>query len=632
MFLKYLPHVDHIKTWTLAELSLLAEEIRQEIISVLSVNGGHLSSNLGTVELSIALHYVFSSPKDRFIFDVSHQTYPHKLLTGRLEKFSTIRQFAGLCGFADPSESSHDHFYAGHAGTALSLALGAAHGRDLQNEPHHVIPILGDAALTCGVTLEALNNIPKDLKKFIVVLNDNKMSISENVGNITGILSRLINHPISNKLYHDLQALLGKIPGCGENLAKQGQKLTESMKNLVSPAVFFEQFGLDYVGPIDGHDLGKLVTTFRAIQNTDRPVLLHVMTTKGKGMPIASENPTSYHGVKPFDTESGLFLETTKPKITFPKAFGKKLLDMAEKSTRIVAITPAMPAGSCLTQFMKQYPERCFDVGIAESHSVTFAGGIAKDLRLKVYMVIYATFLQRALDNLFHDVCLQSLPVVFAIDRAFISGPDGSTHHGIYDLGFLYAMPHLIVTQPRSKALLEELLDESLSWTKPAAIRYPNLPATSLALDRDREKQPRPIGQGEILAEGSDVLLISLGHMCETAFAVKELLAKEGQSCAIVDPIYIKPLDASLFLRLFRQHSRVVVIEEHASLTGLSSILSSFLLKHQFTDIHLLSFGVPDEFVPHGQREKLLHAIGLTPLQIAEKILKHFCWNEIAIL
>jgi 1-deoxy-D-xylulose-5-phosphate synthase len=334
-----------LKNYTLEELKQLAQELRQKIIDVLSINGGHLASNLGTVELTIALHKVFDSPEDKFIFDVSHQTYPHKLLTGRIEKFERIRQFKGLCGFAHPKESPHDHFYAGHAGTALSLALGVAKNRDLTKRKEHIIPVLGDASLTCGLTLEALNNVPKDLQRFIVLLNDNRMSISHNVGAMTHILSRFINNPRSNKIYQDIEHLLTKIPGYGAAIAKHGIRLKESIKNLVSTAPFFEQFNLAYVGPIDGHDIEKLTATLEELKNGTQPVLLHVLTLKGKGMESATENPISYHGCKPFDKSTGKFLPTpSKP--TFPSIFGKHILKMAENDPSLVAITPAMPAGS----------------------------------------------------------------------------------------------------------------------------------------------------------------------------------------------------------------------------------------------------------------------------------------------
>ncbi|EKE08107.1 MAG: hypothetical protein ACD_17C00342G0001, partial [uncultured bacterium] len=369
---------------TLAELERLAEEIRQRIIAVLSVNGGHLSSNLGIVELTLALHRVFRSPEDKFIFDVSHQSYVHKLLTGRNDRFDQMRQYHGLCGFSHPKESVHDHFFAGHAGTALSLALGVAKTRDLNKEENFVIPILGDASLTCGLTLEALNNIPKKLPRFIAVLNDNAMSISQNVGNIKHVLSRLLSNPLSNKIYHEVQTLLAKIPGYGEALQKFGQKITESVKNLVSPATFFEEFNFSYIGPIDGHNISQLIHTFESLKKETRPVLLHILTVKGKGMPIAIANPTPYHGVKPFDLCSGKFLPSPSKNPTFPKIFGRHMLELARSDPDLICITPAMPAGSCLEAFMQEYPDRCLDVGIAEGHAVTFAGGLAYGKKKKV--------------------------------------------------------------------------------------------------------------------------------------------------------------------------------------------------------------------------------------------------------
>lgn len=427
---------DDLKNFSLGVLDELAVEIRQRIIDVLAINGGHLASNLGIVELTLALHKVFDSPDDKFIFDVSHQSYPHKMLTGRINKFDKIRQFRGLCGFSNPKESPHDHFYAGHAGTALSLALGVAKNRDLAKRHEHIMPILGDASLTCGLTLEALNNIPKDLRRFIVILNDNKMSISQNVGAMTHILSRFLNNPKSNKIYQEVESILSKIPNYGQTLAKQGHKFKESLKNLVSTAPFFEQFNLAYVGPVDGHDLSKLIPMLEALKDGNQPVLLHVVTVKGKGMDTATENPISYHGCKPFDKVTGLFLPSAS-KPTFPQIFGRHISKMAENDPTLVTVTPAMPAGSCLDDFMTRFPERCLDVGIAEGHAVTFCGGIAYGKKMKVVCSIYATFFQRAFDNLFQDVCLQELPVIFAVDRGGISGPDGSTHHGIYDIAFL---------------------------------------------------------------------------------------------------------------------------------------------------------------------------------------------------
>src|SRR3984957_10805310 len=466
---------EDIKPFSFPMLNKLAEEIRHRIIEVLSINGGHLASNLGAIELTLALHKVFDAPDDKFIWDVSHQTYTHKLLTGRNDRFSQIRQYKGLCGFSHPKESIYDHFYAGHAGTALSLALGVVKNRDLAKRNEYVIPIIGDATLTCGLALEALNNISRDLKRFIVILNDNAMSISKNVGAITQILSRLLSNPTTNKIYHELDTIVSKIPSYGPMLAQQGHKITESLKNLVSCAAYFEQYGLSYIGPIDGHDIKKLVDVLEGVKESAWPVIIHVLTRKGEGMEEAIKNPISYHGARPFSRDTGKFLPNPTTLPTFPKIFGAHLLKMAEKDPSVVAVTPAMSCGSCLDDFMKKFPDRCLDVGIAESHAVTFSGGIAYGGKMKVVTSIYATFLQRAFDNLFHDVCLQEIPVVFAIDRAGISGPDGSTHHGIYDICFLNAMPNMVIRQPRNGDVLKELLESAFTWGRPAAIRYPNM-------------------------------------------------------------------------------------------------------------------------------------------------------------
>ncbi len=611
-----------LRSLTVEELKVLAQDLRQTIIDVLSINGGHLGSNLGIIELTIALHFVFDSPKDRFIFDVSHQTYVHKLLTGRQKKFPQIRKFKGLCGFSHPKESPHDHFFAGHAGTALSLALGMCKTRDLLEEKEFVIPILGDASLSCGLTLEALNNIPKDLKNMILVLNDNKMSISQNVGAISNILSRFLSNPTSNKIFHEIELFLSKIPNLGGFLAKQGHKVTESLKNLVSTAPFFEQFGLSYVGPIDGHDIGKLIDVLKALkQSNTGPVLLHVLTTKGKGMASAIDNPTPYHGCRPFDKQTGIFHETSS-KQTFPQIFGKHVFEMAQRDSSLLTVTPAMPAGSCLEAFMKAMPERCLDVGIAEGHAVTFCGGLAHGGRHKVICSIYSTFLQRALDNVFHDVCLQEIPVVFAIDRAGISGPDGSTHHGIYDMSFLQAMPNMVICQPRNGQLLKELLESSFSWKLPTAIRYPNM-ATE---EDDTPLIQRSLGVAEILAEGKDLLLVGLGHMNITALKVRNILQKSyGIEATVVDPIFVKPLDKDLFLKLFSSHSYVVTIEEHSLQGGLGSAINHLIIENDLINtLSILNLGIPQAFLEQGSHTELLSTIGLTPELISTKIMQEF--------
>ena len=613
-----------IKDLPIKKLMELASEVRQRIIEILSVNGGHLASNLGSVELTIALHKVFNSPVDKFIWDVSHQTYTHKLLTGRNDRFQGIRKYKGLCGFSHPKESPYDHFYAGHAGTALSLALGVAKNRDLTKRNEHVIPIIGDATLTCGMSLEALNNVPRDLKRFILILNDNAMSISKNVGAITHILSRILSNPTTNKLYHELDSLVTKIPKVGDALAKHGHKITESLKNLVSPAAFFEQYGLSYVGPIDGHDLKKLIDTFEALKDSEWPVVVHVHTKKGQGMEEAIKNPVSYHGAKPFDVGTGKFLPNPSTKPTFPKVFGTHILKMAENDPSLIAVTPAMSAGSMLDDMMKKFPERCLDVGIAEGHSLTFCGGLAYGKKMKVVASIYSTFLQRAFDNLFHDICLQELPVVFAIDRAGIAGPDGSTHNGIYDISFMNAMPNMVIAQPRNGHLLKELLESSFSWGRPSAIRYPNI-ATE---DSDAPLAYRELGKGEIISEGQGILIIGLGHMVHTALEVKNLLAKKGIDSTVMDPIFVKPLDSELLCRLLLNHQKIVTIEEHSVVSGMGSIINNFLMSQGFNNIQVINFGVPETFVEQGTHAELLNELGLTAEKIFQKIALQFSLTQ----
>ncbi len=614
-----------LKSLTLPELTQLAAEIRARIIEVLSINGGHLASNLGVVELTLALHTVFSSPEDKFIWDVSHQTYVHKLLTGRQDRFSKIRQFKGLCGFSHPKESHHDHFHAGHAGTALSLALGVAKNRDLAKRQEYVIPIIGDATLTCGVSLEALNNISRDMKRFILVLNDNAMSISQNVGAITRILSRILSNPLTNKLHQELDSLVSKIPSYGSLLTKQGHRITEALKNFVSPAVFFEHYGLSYIGPIDGHDTKRLIDVFEGLKDSQWPVVVHVLTNKGQGMDEAIKNPVSYHGAKPFHLDTGKFLPATSNKPTFPKVFGAHMLKMAESDPNLVVVTPAMSAGSCLDELMHRFPERCLDVGIAESHAITFCGGLAYGRNLKVVASIYGTFLQRALDNVFHDICLQELPVVFAIDRAGISGPDGATHHGIYDISFLNAMPNMIISQPRNGHVLKELLESAFQWGRPAAIRYPNMTTE----DSNAPLSYREPGRGEILAEGQDLLIIALGHMNLTALKLRELLLPHGITATVMDPVFVKPLDTELLCKLLVSHSKIVTIEEHSAASGMGSIINHFLMSQGYGNIQMLNCGVPETFLDQGSHAELINEIGLTPEKIAQRVMRHFTLSEV---
>lgn len=613
-----------VKSLPRGKLQVLCQEIRERIIEVMADNGGHLASSLGATEICVALHKVFDCPDDKFVWDVGHQAYGHKLLTGRNSEFGSIRQYQGLSGFPSPEESSHDHFHAGHAGVALSQALGMAKARDLEGGNYHVLPIIGDATLTCGTALEALNNMSRKLKRFIVLLNDNNMSISKNVGAITRILSRILNHPTSNKLYHELEQLVSKIPGYGSFLAKQGQKLTESVKNLVSPAVFFEHYGLSYVGPVDGHDVEKLVDVLEQVKEASWPILLHVHTTKGHGLKEATKDPVVWHGATPFDPKTCKFIPNPSPKPTFPKIFGQHLIKMAEKDPSLVVVSPAMLKGSALEPFEEKFPERCFDVGIAESHCITFSGGLGKTGTQTVFCSIYSTFLQRGMDNLFHDVCLQEIPVIFAIDRAGIATGDGITHHGIYDLGFLREMPNLVICQPRNGQILKELMESAPSWKVPTAIRYPNM-KTSLI---DAPVKKRNIGKGEILAKGKDVAIIALGHMVHPALEAAKLLEDEGISVSVIDPIFVSPLDKNLIVEAAKKHKALFTLEEHALEGGFGAAVNQLLMAHSPLPVKVRNLGLPRKFFPQGSLVDFMKEFGLTPEKIKEAIQNEFAAKE----
>ena len=617
MILEKIDQPDDLKLLSIDEINNLASEIRQKILSVLSSNGGHLASNLGIIELTLALHYSFSSPDDAFIFDTSHQVYTHKIITGRKKDFDMLRQFHGLSGFSHPLESDHDHFFSGHAGTALSLALGMSKTRDHDRSDNHIIPILGDASFNCGLTLEALNNIPKNMKRFIVILNDNNMAISNSVGNFRNILSRLINNPKANKTFTDIISFIGKIPSLGPSLALQGQKLKESIKNLINTsASFFEHFGLSYVGPIDGHDIKKMIDTFSKLKNLNSPAFVHVLTTKGKGMEIAETYPTLYHGVKPFDLPSGKFYPV-KNVTTFPKEFGKIMVQMAKEDEHLQILCPAMIEGSSLNEFKKLYPDRCIDVGIAESHCVTYAGGMALKSPFNIVVCIYSTFLQRAFDNIFHDICMQNLSVVFAIDRASLCGPDGISHHGIYDLSFLFSMPNLIIAQPRDGQLLADLFSSAFAWKSPVAIRYPNKP-TTIAANITKIRKP---AKAEILFHGEDIAIIAVGHMCETAIQIKDILANDKITCCVIDPIFLKPFDEDLFSDILEKFPIIATIEEHSIINGFGSIFNSFVVQKGSLSVQVINYGLPDKFIYHGNSDKLIKEAGLDAKSIAKDLL-----------
>ena len=598
-----------------AVLPDLAAEIRDTLINSLANTGGHLGPNLGVVELTIALHRVFDSPRDKFLFDVSHQGYVHKMLTGRADKIDTIRQYEGLNGFLLRTESEHDCYGAGHAGTALSAALGMASARDLTGDDHHVVAVAGDAAFTCGPTLEALNNVAETTKRFIVVLNDNEWSIDKNVGAIAKYFNTLQTHPAYNGIRSRTASPVEKVAGPGAR--KFVHKIERNAKNMIMPNVLFEKFGLRYFGPIDGHDLPSLIKTLEHLKEQDEPVILHIITEKGRGYQPALEKPGKFHGLGPYNVEDG---STASGAPTFSELFGRAITDFAKKDPKITAITAAMPGGTKLETFKKEIPERYFDVGIAEEHAALFACGHATR-GLKPFLAIYSTFMQRAYDMIIHDMALQELPVRLCMDRGGLSGDDGPTHHGLFDIGYLRHVPGLVHMQPKDE---DEFID--MLWTManhsdgPIAIRYPrgNGPGTKI---KD-EPALLTIGEAEVIQEGTEICLIPLGTMMELALEAKQELEERGHSVTLINPRWIKPLDSRTITKYAAQAKVVCTFEDHVLYNGFGlSIIE--LLHDKLISTPVERIGWPDAFVEHGKPEILREKHGLTARHAVEKILPH---------
>jgi len=612
-----------VKALTSAELAVLADEIRREIIEVTSKNGGHIGPNLGVVELTLALHRVFETPKDRFVMDVAHQGYVHKLLTGRAgPRFKKIRQGGGLSGFLMREESEHDCYGAGHAGTALSAALGMAAARDLNKTNEHVVALLGDAALTCGITMEALNNVATSTKRLIVVLNDNEWSIAKNVGAISTYLNKLITTPGYNRFHHDLEDFLKKIPG-GEELRELGSRAKKEAKDFIVPSSLFEKFNLRYLGPIDGHDLPLLIRYLEFCKNSDQPVLLHVLTKKGKGYDVAIKNPEKFHGTSPFDIATGQSAPVkpgTPP--NWQDVFGKTLAQFAKADPKIVGITAAMPSGTSLSHLAKEVPAQFFDVGIAEEHAVLFAAGLATS-GLHPLCAIYSTFLQRAYDPIVHDVALQNLPVAFCMDRAGLSPNDGPTHHGLFDIAYLRTVPRAVIMQPKDEDEMVDMLHTALLHQGPAFIRYPRGPAVGVKI----KGQPAalPIGQAEVLREGRDIIIWALGPMLQDAAKLADKLAAEqGVSVGIVNARFAKPLDTELLHQQARTARLIVTMEDHVLMGGFgSAVLEALNEAGLSTPVERI--GWPDNFVGHGSSVAELRAQnGISPTDIEEKVLRRW--------
>lgn len=597
------------------QLPVLAEEIRRELIRVLSKTGGHLGPNLGVVELTIALHRVFETPVDKFVFDVSHQGYVHKILTGRRRRLDTIRQHQGLSGFLSRSESPHDCYGAGHAGTGLSAALGMAAARDRLGGTEHIVCIAGDAALTCGVSFEALNNIAATTRRLIVVLNDNEWSISRNVGAVADYLNRLVTSPAYHHLHEQAANFVEWIGG--KAARELAHKAEAGLKNLLAPSVIFEDFGLRYYGPIDGHCLPTLIRTFEFLKTQNEPVLLHVLTTKGKGYEPAMARPDKFHGLGKFEPSTGETAPSPTP--TYSEVFGHTLSRLAQKNDRIAAITAAMPGGTGLAHFAKHHPDRYFDVGIAEEHAALFACGLATR-GLRPVLAIYSTFMQRAYDMLIHDIALQNLPVLLCMDRAGLSGDDGPTHHGLFDIGYLRHIPNFVFCQPKDEAELADMLHTLLNHHNgPAAIRYPRGTGTGAT----PAETPRllPIGEGEVLRDGEDVAIFGLGNFCEVALETAALLEAQGVSAAVINPRWIKPLDERLILHFAGQCDMLCTMEDHALLHGFGAAVLEVLAENSMAT-PVVRVGWPDEFIEHGALPILRQKHGLTAACAAERILK----------
>ncbi|MGB0184470.1 MAG: 1-deoxy-D-xylulose-5-phosphate synthase [Opitutales bacterium] len=609
-----------LKNLSLQEREHLAREIRERIIRTTARNGGHVGPNLGVVELTIALHRVFNTPEDRFVFDVSHQAYVHKLLTGRNgADFDKLRNDDGLSGFMNRAESPHDAFGAGHAGTALSAALGMATARDRRGSGEHVVAVCGDAAFTCGITMEALNNVASSTKRLIIILNDNEWSIAKNVGALSRYFNDLITNPIYNRLNDDIEAFLKKVPG-GQALINFGIKWKQETKDFFVSSSLFEKYGVRYIGPIDGHDPEQVEHYLKFAKNAEQPILLHLHTTKGKGYDVALKNPERFHGASPFDIETGKGKPAapgTPPK--YQDVMGKTLTEFARKDKNIIGITAAMPSGTGLNILEKELPDQCFDVGIAEEHAVLFAAGMATS-GFHPVCAIYSTFLQRAIDPIIHDVALQKLPVLFCMDRAGLSPNDGATHHGLFDIAYLRSVPHCVLMAPANEDELADMMATGLAYQGPAFIRYPRGNATGTPV-KDQAKT-LPLGKAQRLQPAGQVDLWAYGIMLEEAQQIAAKLSEHGITAGVVNARFAKPLDTDALLEAAQSSKLIVTLEDHVIQGGFGSAVLE-ALDEANSNCPLLRLGWPDEFIEHGSNVQALRARhGLNPEQLFQQVLQ----------
>jgi 1-deoxy-D-xylulose-5-phosphate synthase len=605
MYLDNINEPSDIKSLSFEELKLLAEELRETIIRTISATGGHLASSLGVVELTIALHYVFNSPSDKIIWDVGHQAYSHKLLTGRKNVFSTVRKAKGISGFPKMSESEHDAFGTGHSSTSISAALGIIEGRDKNNENFKVLAVIGDGAMTGGLAFEGLNNAGALKKDLIVILNDNEMSISKNVGALSAYMNRILTGDFYRKFKKETKSFIEGIPKVGGSFSKFAQKAEESLKGLLLPGILFEELGFDYVGPIDGHNIELIIDTLKRIKTTTAPTLVHVITKKGKGYEFSEKDPCVFHGVGPFELETGSQTCGTGS-VSYSEAFGEILTNLASDDSKIIAISAAMKEGTGLECFASKYPDRFYDVGIAEPHAVTFAAGLATR-GLRPVVAIYSTFLQRAYDEVLHDVCLQKLPVVFAIDRAGIVGEDGPTHNGLFDISYLRHIPNLAVLSPKDRAEFEAMLSFALKQNIPVAIRYPRgkvpesvLPCADILM-----------GCSEILKDGSDIALMAFGSPVLSALKASEQLEKIGIHASVINARFVKPLDRELLFSLSARIPRIITIEENVLQGGFGSAVMEMLNESEIYHAKVKRLGIDDIFVEQGNPDALRSKYGI---------------------
>ncbi len=608
MVIEHIASPDDLKRLPRENLHALAKELRQIIISQVSTHGGHLASNLGVIELTIALHYVFNTPADKIIWDVGHQSYSHKLLTGRYKSFSTLRKYKGLSGFPRREESPYDAFGTGHSSTSISAALGMAEARDLKGERYKVIAVIGDGAMTAGLAFEGLNHAGQLKKDLIVILNDNEMSISQNVGALSNYLTRILTGDTFRRFKRDTKYFIEHIPKFGAPVSKMAERAEEMLKGFFLPGIIFEELGFDYVGPIDGHNLDILTETFRRVKDAGVPILLHVITKKGKGYKFSEKDPCVFHGIGPFDMQTGVCTSDTSCP-TYSEVFGKALTELAEKDRRIIAISAAMREGTGLDHFAEKYPERFYDVGIAEPHAVTFAAGLASQ-GLRPFVAIYSTFLQRSYDEIIHDVCLQNLPVVFAIDRAGIVGEDGATHQGVFDISYLRHIPNLIFMTPKDGEELRAMLRLSLCHNGPSAIRYPRGRVTQ-SVSNETASTDLEIGKAEVLELGDEIAIIAAGNTVRFALNAAKRLRDEGIRPYVINARFLKPLDEELILMIAERTKKIVTVEENILAGGFGSAVLECLNKGGIADVIVKRIGVEDEFVEHGSQAILREKYGI---------------------